>query len=142
LPLALDGLNIPFVDHMAWEWRTPNSQLPTEIRFGYGQQCTSGSTLQKISAQKNASPDDRCPEKYAVVRQRLIDRFGGVTTFTRSPAQGTTTEGGKTVHDEIVVFEVMTETLDASWWGRYRRLLEREFRQDEIIVRASAVTLL
>jgi hypothetical protein len=33
-----------------------------------------------------------------------------------SPAQGTTTGGGKTVHDEIIVFEVMTEALDAGWW--------------------------
>jgi hypothetical protein len=82
------------------------------------------------------------PEKYAVVREHLIERFGGVTTFTRSPAQGTTTDRGKTVHDEIVVFEVMTETLDASWWSRSRRQLEQEFRQDEIVVRASAVTLL
>jgi hypothetical protein len=46
------------------------------------------------------------------------------------------------VHDEIVVFEVITETLDASWWSRYRRQLEQEFRQDEIVVSASAVTLL
>jgi hypothetical protein len=82
------------------------------------------------------------PEKYTAVREHLIERFGGVTAFTRSPAQGTTTDRGKTVHDEIVVFEVMTETLDASWWGRYRRQLEREFLQDEIVVRASAVTLL
>jgi hypothetical protein len=81
-------------------------------------------------------------EKYVAVREHLIERFGGVTTFTRSPAQGTTTDRGKTVHDEIVVFEVMTEMLDASWWGRYRGQLEREFRQDEIVVRASAVTLL
>ena len=82
------------------------------------------------------------PEKYAAVREHLIERFGGVTAFTRSPAQGTTTDRGKTVHDEIVVFEVMTETLDASWWSRYRHQLEQEFRQDEIVVRASAVTLL
>ena len=81
-------------------------------------------------------------EKYAAVREHLIERFGGVTAFTRSPAQGTTTDSGKTVHDEIVMFEVVTETLDASWWGRYRRELEQEFRQDEIVVRASAVTLL
>jgi hypothetical protein len=40
------------------------------------------------------------------------------------------------------VFEVMTETLDASWWANYWRQLEREFQQDEIVVRASAVTLL
>ena len=54
-------------------------------------------------------------EKYAEVRQHLTERFGGLTAFTRSPAQGTTTERGKPVHDEIVVFQVMTEALDVSW---------------------------
>jgi hypothetical protein len=36
----------------------------------------------------------------------------------------------------------MAETLDASWWKSYRLQLEREFRQDEIVVRASSVILL
>ena len=44
--------------------------------------------------------------------------------------------------DEIIVFEVMAEILDAAWWGSYRLHLERVFRQDEIVVRASTVTLL
>jgi hypothetical protein len=69
-------------------------------------------------------------EKYAGVREHLTERFGGLTAFSRSPAQGTTSDGGKTVHDEIIVFEVMAETLDASWWRGYRLQLEREFRQD------------
>jgi hypothetical protein len=81
-------------------------------------------------------------EKYAAIRQHLTERFGGLTAFTRSPAQGTTRGGGKTVHDDIIVFEVMTEMLDVPWWRNYRRQLEREFRQDEIVVRASTVTLL
>jgi hypothetical protein len=81
-------------------------------------------------------------DKYAAIRRHLTERFGGMTAFTRSPAQGTTTEGGNTVQDDIVVFEVMTETLDASWWRGYRRELEREFRQDTIVARASAVILL
>ena len=80
--------------------------------------------------------------KYAAIRQHLTERFGGLTAFTRSPAQGTTTDTGKTVHDDIVVFEVMTEKLDLSWWRSYRQQLEREFRQDAIVARASAVTLL
>ena len=80
--------------------------------------------------------------KFDAVRQHLTERFGGLTAFTRSPAQGTTTGNGTTVDDEIVVFEVMTNTLDASWWGSYRLHLEREFRQDEIVVRASSITLL
>jgi hypothetical protein len=53
--------------------------------------------------------------KFDAVRQHLTERFGGLTAFTRSPALGTTTGSGTTVHDEIVVFEVMTNTLDASW---------------------------
>src|SRR3954452_20432370 len=81
-------------------------------------------------------------DKYAAVRQYLTERFGGMTAFTRSPAEGTTAGDGGTVQDDIVVFEVMTETLDQEWWRAYRRQLEREFRQDEIVVRASAVTLL
>jgi hypothetical protein len=28
------------------------------------------------------------PEKYPAVRQHLTERFGGLTAFTRSPAQG------------------------------------------------------
>jgi hypothetical protein len=82
------------------------------------------------------------PAKYAAIRKELTERFGGMTAFTRSPAQGTTTDGGKTVHDDIVVFEVMADRLDPRWWRDYRRQLEREFSQDAIVVRASAVTLL
>jgi hypothetical protein len=81
-------------------------------------------------------------EKYDEVRQRLTERFGGLTAFTRSPAQGTTTESGKPLHDEIIVFEVMTEELDVSWWGNYRLHLERDFRQDQIVIRASTIALL
>jgi len=46
------------------------------------------------------------------------------------------------VHDEIVVFEVMTKALDAGWWRNYRLQLERDFRQDKIVVHASTITLL
>jgi hypothetical protein len=82
------------------------------------------------------------PRKFAAIRSDLIERFGGLTAFTRSPAQGTTTEGGKTVRDDIVVFEVMAAQLDLGWWRTYRKHLERTFSQDVIVVRASAVTLL
>lgn len=82
------------------------------------------------------------PEKYAAVRQHLTDGFSGLTAFTRSPAQGTTTMDERTVQDDIVVFEVMTEKLDAEWWSRYRAYLEAEFRQDDVVIRASTIRLL
>jgi hypothetical protein len=31
-------------------------------------------------------------EKYAEVREHLTERFGGLTAFSRSPAQGTTSD--------------------------------------------------
>jgi hypothetical protein len=70
-------------------------------------------------------------------REELTKAFGGVTTFTRAPAQGTTDARGAVVHDDIVVFEVMVERLDRDWWARYRQSLEQEFAQDEILIRAS-----
>ena len=81
-------------------------------------------------------------ESYAAVRKHPTERFGGLTEFGRSPAQGTSADGGKTVRDDIIVFEVMAEGLDPAWWRSYRLNLQEKFRQDEIVVRASAVTLL
>ena len=81
--------------------------------------------------------------EYARVRAELTERFGGLTAFTRAPAEGLWTDGGgQASRDEIVVFEVMVESLDAAWWGDYRRRLEARFRQEQIVVRAHAIRLL
>jgi hypothetical protein len=80
--------------------------------------------------------------KYADVREELTHRFGGITAFTRAPAQGSIHAKGATVHDDIVVFEVMTDTLNRPWWEAYRHRLEQSFSQDEIVIRAVAITRL
>lgn len=76
---------------------------------------------------------------FADVRQELIDHFGGVTAFTRSPAEGAWANDGRVEHDEIVIFEVMADWIDRSWWRGYRAGLERRFGQDEIVIRAREV---
>jgi hypothetical protein len=81
-------------------------------------------------------------EHFAKVRDELTERFGGLTAFTRAPAQGLWQDEGETRHDEIVVFEVMAERLDTKWWRAYRQMLEREFRQDTVVIRAQPVTIL
>jgi len=78
-------------------------------------------------------------EAFARVREELVARFGGLTAFTRSPAEGVWDEGAGRSRDEIVIFEVMAEELDRPWWRDYREALERRFRQQEIVVRARAV---
>ena len=71
------------------------------------------------------------------------EHFGGVTAFTRNPAEGLWKEGGEDpARDDIVIFEVMADWLDRSWWRGYRTELERRFEQDEIVVRACEVELL
>ena len=44
------------------------------------------------------------PEPYGKVRRELVERFGGLTAFTRSPAEGLWDEGDGTARDEIVIF--------------------------------------
>jgi hypothetical protein len=82
------------------------------------------------------------PEVYAKVRAELAERFGGITSFTRAPAEGVWTEGGHTNRDDIVVFEVMCRDLDRSWWERYRADLEDRFQQEAIVLRAIKVEML
>lgn len=72
----------------------------------------------------------------------MTTRFGGVTAYTRAPAEGRWFQQGHTAPEEMVVIEVMTDALDAPWWAAYRADLEVTFRQERIIVRALAVTLL
>jgi hypothetical protein len=78
-------------------------------------------------------------ELFVVVREELVERFGGLTAFTRSPAEGVWNAGGERNRDEIVVLEVMAEMLDRQWWRAYRETLEQRFRQDEVVIRASEV---
>lgn len=72
------------------------------------------------------------------VRDDLAARFGGVTAFRRAPAEGVWAEGGGVSRDEVVIFEVMTDALDREWWAAYRGELERRFRQEKLVVRATA----
>lgn len=77
---------------------------------------------------------------YDAVRTELTDMFGGVTAFTRTPATGLWEDGsGDVQRDEMVLFEVMVGRLDHAWWRRYRETLAQRFRQDEVLVRATAV---
>lgn len=82
------------------------------------------------------------PGRFGDLRRRLTDRFGGVTVFSRSPAEGFWQHGEGTSHDDIVVFEVMDEALDEAWWRGQRDLLEREFRQEIVVVRVQEIRLI
>ena len=92
-----------------------------------------------------ANDGERLPESVFVrVREELTERFGGLTAYSRAPASGLWQDDatGSTSRDDIVVYEVMVDTLDRAWWQQYRAELERVFRQKELVVRAQAMELL
>ena len=79
-------------------------------------------------------------EHFAEVREELTQRFGGMTAYLRSPAEGTWRKPeGSIDRDEMVMCEVMVEELDRTWWSAFRKQLEHRFEQDELVVRASAL---
>ncbi|HEX2335654.1 MAG TPA: hypothetical protein VHI72_04195 [Hyphomicrobiaceae bacterium] len=76
-------------------------------------------------------------ECYDRLAQRLTERFGGVTSFTRAPSEDRWKTHGATEREEIVVIEVMAE--DREWWSQLRRDLMRDFRQEDIVIRSQAI---
>jgi hypothetical protein len=79
---------------------------------------------------------------FSDARRLLTQNFGGLTTYSRAPAQGLWKDEGETQRDDIVVFEVMADQLDEGWWAGYRQKLEESFHQQEIVIRAQQTTLL
>ncbi len=76
------------------------------------------------------------------VRADLAAHFGGVTAFTRSPADGVWEQDGELVHDDVVIFEVMTDHIEREFWRLYRLELQQTFNQDLIPIRAQKIDLL
>jgi hypothetical protein len=77
------------------------------------------------------------------VFDELTQHFGGTTAHQRAPAEGAWKPPGQAVnHDDVVLFEVMVDPLDRTWWKGYRHTLEERFRQEKLLVRALQVETL
>ncbi len=80
---------------------------------------------------------------YEEIKRELVIRYGGVTAFTRAPAEGVwAASSGARQEEDVVIVEVMTPDLDTAWWGRFRKQLEKALGQEEIVVRAFPIRIL
>jgi hypothetical protein len=87
----------------------------------------------------------RFPKRRPHVGERGVGgEFGGMTAHTRAPAVGTveSQRSVQTERDLVIIYEVMTSRLDRPWWSRYRKQLERDFRQQELVIRAHRIRVL
>jgi len=77
------------------------------------------------------------------VRDELPERFGGITTYSRAPAEGLwKQDDSKASRDELIIYEVMVERFERAWWTKYRESLDRRFRQEKVLVRAQEIEVL
>lgn len=82
-------------------------------------------------------------EIFHAIGDELVARFGGLTAYTRAPAEGLwVAPGHEAKRDDIAVFEVMTAEVDESWWAQYRKALEKRLYQESVVIRSHAIQLL
>lgn len=88
---------------------------------------------------KRGDGSDQPRRLFGALREELVGKFGGLTAFSRAPAEGLWEAApGEVERDSIVIVEVMAETLDRGWWEGLRSRLEANFEQEEILIRATA----
>jgi hypothetical protein len=82
-------------------------------------------------------------ENYTRIRETLTKEFGGLTAYTRAPAEGLwKNEQNSAQRDDMVIFEVMVAQFDKRWWKKFKKQLEKTFAQDEIMIRVQKVKIL
>src|SRR5918993_5380913 len=76
-------------------------------------------------------------------REELMERFGGLTAYTRAPATGVwASPEGHVEVDSVVMIEVLSENFEKAWWRAYADTLKGRFRQESIHIRANDVYVL
>lgn len=79
---------------------------------------------------------------YKEIKDTLTEKFGGLTMYTRSPAEGFwKEEQEKTVKDDILIYEVLTPEMEKDFWLPYKEKLKKLFKQEELLISCASVTI-
>lgn len=74
-------------------------------------------------------------EIYTQIKETFTEKFGGVTSFSQSPAEGLWEKGEEVQKDQILIYEVMATGIDKGWWSAYKKKLEQILKQENILIR-------
>ncbi len=75
------------------------------------------------------------------LKDRLAEKFGGVTAYRHAPAQGVWAPSGKKRNaEDVFMVEVMSTVLEKDWWAALQADLERTLAQEHVVMRAIALT--
>lgn len=80
---------------------------------------------------------------YQDLKVELTEQFGGLTTYSRAPATGLWKDSNDDVAvDKIIVYEVIADKRDPSYWKNLKIALQKKFDQDEILIRCMNLELI
>jgi inorganic pyrophosphatase len=71
---------------------------------------------------------------YTKLNTELKAKFGGLTVYDRSPATGLWKDDQGTVKDQMLIYEVLTSSIDGNYWKEIKKRLEKQFAQKELMV--------
>jgi hypothetical protein len=46
------------------------------------------------------------------------------------------------IKDQLIVYEVMSDEIDLSYWEKYKKILEKQFKQEDIVIRCLDINLI
>jgi inorganic pyrophosphatase len=93
----------------------------------------------------NNQPDGKPfpADMFQKVKRELTEKFGGLTMYTRAPAKGMWKEDDQhMVSDDILIYEIMASELDLEFWKSYKTRLQKQFKQEELLIRCSSISLI
>ena len=84
------------------------------------------------------------PKKFFnTLQSELSDRYGGLTVYQQMPATGLWKEEGEPVmKDDLVIYEVMADEVDTTYWSTFKTIWKDKFRQEELLIRSMDIDLL
>ncbi|MHA4896281.1 inorganic diphosphatase [Pedobacter sp. PWIIR3] len=84
----------------------------------------------------------RFPKRhFTQLHQQLTDKFGGLTVYSRSIANGFGNQDeGPTVKEKILVYEVMAENVELDFWKKLKASLMKKFEQDDLMMSSVKVS--
>jgi hypothetical protein len=84
----------------------------------------------RIRPTRSAEGTTFADELLRQTREELVERFGGLTAYTRSATGVWTSPHGDIKEDRVVMIEVLSGRFVKDWWRSYAATLKKRFRQE------------
>lgn len=74
--------------------------------------------------------------QFTALRSKLTDRFGGETTYARTPVEEMWKPSENSAEvDHMIIYEVVFDELEAQYWKGMKSQLEKAIRRQQIMMR-------